>query len=350
MDEKTLLLWLKNYKGRPLRIMEVCGTHTSSLYRTGLRQLLPESIQLLSGPGCPVCVTPAAYIDKLVDYAFTPNHQVLTFGDMLAVPGSKMSLAQAKAQGGAVDFFYTPEDALAKAKAQPETTFVVAAVGFETTAPVWATLIKQAAEEKVQNLKFLTALKTMPQAISSLCERGDIDGFLCPGHVAVITGTAGFKELAEKYGKTMVVGGFTRQQLVQALVRLVLESSRKQAGLWNEYASVVRPEGNPVALKLLAEVYEEGKATWRGLGELEGSGLYLKPEYAAWDAGSRGLDYDQMPKGCQCGQVLLGKLQPQQCPCFGRACTPEHPVGACMVSSEGTCCITYREGDIEDED
>jgi len=349
MEEKTLLLWLKNYKGRALRIMEVCGTHTSALYRTGLRQLLPQNIQLLSGPGCPVCVTPAAYIDKLVEYAFKPDHRVLTFGDMLAVPGSKMSLAQAKAQGGSVEFFYTPEDAITKAKEQPETTFIVAAVGFETTAPVWATLIKQAAEEQIANLKFLTALKTMPKAISSLCERGDIDGFLCPGHVAVITGTQDFAKLAEEYNKTMVIGGFTRQQLVQALVRLVLEASREKRGCWNEYTSVVRAEGNPLALELVEDILEKGNATWRGLGPLEASGLYINKEYAAWDAGSHGLDYDQMPKGCQCGQVLLGKLEPQQCPCFGRVCTPEHPIGACMVSSEGTCCITYREGDIDED-
>lgn len=349
MNEKDLLLWLKNYQGRPLRIMEVCGTHTSALYKTGLRQILPKNIQLLSGPGCPVCVTPAAYIDKLVEYAFKAGHMVLTFGDMLAVPGSKISLAQAKARGGRVDFFYTPEDALERARLQQEITFIVAAVGFETTTPIWATLVKQAAEENLTNIKFLTALKTMPKAISSLCERGDIDGFLCPGHVAVITGTQEFAALAKVYEKAMVVGGFERQQLVKALVRLILETSRKHTGLWNEYSNVVREHGNPLALSLIAEIFEAGKATWRGLGVLESSGVYLKSKYSFWDAGSYGLDYDRMPKGCQCGQVLLGKIEPRQCPCFGRSCTPEHPVGACMVSSEGSCCINYREGDIDED-
>ena len=179
MREKELAAFLQLYKGRALKLMEVCGTHTSALYRTGLRQLLPENITLVSGPGCPVCVTPTSYIDKLVEYAFAPGCQVMTFGDMLAVPGSNMSLAEARDQGGAADFFYSPEEMLAKAKAQPETTFILAAVGFETTAPVWATVIKTAADNDIKNIKFLTALKTMPQALSFLCSKGRIDGFLC---------------------------------------------------------------------------------------------------------------------------------------------------------------------------
>lgn len=344
MDEKALVTWLTSYNGPKLRLMEVCGTHTAALYRTGLKQLLPDKIEILSGPGCPVCVTPSAYIDKLVEYSFKEGCQVLTFGDMLHVPGSKLSLAQAKAQGGRVDFFYNPEDVLAKAKLMPETEFVVAAVGFETTAPVWATLILRAVEEKIANVKFLTALKTMPQAIASLCERGDIDGFLCPGHVAVITGCEPFRRLAEKYSKTMVVGGFESSQLLRAMIRLILESSRGRSGLWNEYPSVVSEAGNTKALAAVEKVFCPGDAVWRGLGILEQSGLYIQPEYEAWDAGSYNLEYDKLPPGCQCGKVLLGLVTPEQCPCFGRVCTPEHPVGACMVSSEGTCCITYREG------
>lgn len=350
MHKKEVVTWLKNYSGRPLRLMEVCGTHTSALYRTGLKQLLSESIEMLSGPGCPVCVTPSAYIDKLIEYAQMPNCCVLTFGDMLAVPGSKMSLAQAKALGAKVDYFYTPEEALEKAKENKEILYVFAAVGFETTAPVWATLILRAKEENITNVKFLTALKTMPRAIASLCERGDIDGFLCPGHVAVITGNEDFRNLGEKYNKTMVVGGFSSEQLVRAMGRLVLEASRSKSGFWNEYPSVVNEQGNEFALKLLRKVFVADAAAWRGLGVLENSGLYMRQEFAQWDAGSRGLDYDKLPAGCQCGKVLLGKVLPQQCPCFGKACTPEHPVGACMVSGEGTCCITYREGDWEEDD
>ncbi|MBQ9697146.1 MAG: hydrogenase formation protein HypD [Acidaminococcaceae bacterium] len=344
MDEKALAVFLQNYQGRPLRLMEVCGTHTSALYRTGLRQLLPERITLLSGPGCPVCVTPTAYIDKLVQYALAPGYQVLSFGDMLAVPGSKMSLADARDQGGAVDFFYAPEDALAKAEKNPDITYILAAVGFETTAPVWATVIKEAAERNLRNIKFLTALKTMPQALAFLCRQGKIDGFLCPGHVAVITGSGPFAKLADEFGATMVIGGFSQPLLLRALVRLVLESSRTHSGQWNEYPSVVKQEGNLAARRMIDDVFAEGAAAWRGIGILPGSGLYLNESYKAWDAGSKGLDTDSVPTGCLCKKIVLGQAQPKQCPFFGTRCTPEHPVGACMVSSEGTCCITYREG------
>ena len=310
MREKELAAFLQQYKGRPLKLMEVCGTHTSALYRTGLRQLLPENITLVSGPGCPVCVTPTSYIDKLVEYAFAPGCRVMTFGDMLAVPGSNMSLAEARDQGGAADFFYSPEEMLAKAKAQPETTFILAAVGFETF----------------------------------LCSKGRIDGFLCPGHVAVITGSEPFQKLAEEFDETMVIGGFSQSQLLRAMTRLVLESSRGHAGLWNEYPSVVKPGGNAAAQKMVNEIFEAGDAVWRGIGLLPGSGLYIKEKYKEFDAGSRGLNEDKIPAGCLCSRIVLGDALPAQCPHFGKRCTPEHPVGACMVSSEGTCCITFREG------
>ena len=344
MREKELAAFLQQYKGRPLKLMEVCGTHTSALYRTGLRQLLPENITLVSGPGCPVCVTPTSYIDKLVEYAFAPGCRVMTFGDMLAVPGSNMSLAEARDQGGAADFFYSPEEMLEKAKAQTETKFILAAVGFETTAPVWATVIKTAADNHIKNIKFLTALKTMPQALSFLCSKGRIDGFLCPGHVAVITGSEPFQKLAEEFDETMVIGGFSQSQLLRAMTRLVLESSRGHAGLWNEYPSVVKPVGNAAAQKMVNEIFEAGDAVWRGIGLLKDSGLYIKEKYKAFDAGSRGLNEDRIPLGCLCSRIVLGDALPAQCPHFGKRCTPEHPVGACMVSSEGTCCITYREG------
>ena len=347
MREKELAAFLQQYKGRPLKLMEVCGTHTSALYRTGLRQLLPETITLVSGPGCPVCVTPTSYIDKLVEYAFTPGCQVMTFGDMLAVPGSRMSLAEARDQGGAADFFYSPEEMLEKAKAQPERKFVLAAVGFETTAPVWATVIKTAADNNLKNIKFLTALKTMPQALSFLCTKGKIDGFLCPGHVAVITGSEPFKKLAEEFGETMVIGGFSQSQLLRAMARLVLESSKGQVGLWNEYPSVVKRSGNEAAQAITNEIFEAGDAVWRGIGTLKDSGLYIRQKYKSFDAGSSGLNEDKIPVGCLCSRTVLGDALPTQCPHFGKRCTPEHPVGACMVSSEGTCCITYREGSVE---
>lgn len=344
MREKELARYLASYDGPPLRLMEVCGTHTSSLYRSGIRQILSPKIILLSGPGCPVCVTPTAYIDKLVSYSMKPQHRVMAFGDLLAVPGSRMSLAGARDRGGQADFFYNPEDVLAMAEQDRTTTFVLAAVGFETTAPVWADLIRRIWEEKIPNIRFLTALKTMPQAMEILAGDQHIDGFLCPGHVAVITGSRPFRKLAEDSGKPMVIGGFTPPLLLRALARLVLEASRKQGGVWNEYPSVVREEGNRRALSLMADVFEEGDAVWRGLGNIKGSGLYLSAAYAGLDAGSRNLTEDIMPRGCYCAQVLTGRMTPGDCPCFGRACTPDHPVGACMVSGEGACSITYRGG------
>ncbi|WP_299143571.1 hydrogenase formation protein HypD [uncultured Dialister sp.] len=344
MREKELAHYLSAYDGPPLRLMEVCGTHTSSLYRSGIRQILSPNITLLSGPGCPVCVTPTAYIDKLVSYAMKEGHKVLAFGDLLAVPGSRMSLSGARDRGGAVDFFYNPEDALAMAEKDRHTTFVLAAVGFETTAPVWADLIKRVHDENIPNIRFLTALKTMPEAMHILAGDLHIDGFLCPGHVAVITGTGDFRKLGEASGKPMVVGGFSPALLLRALTRLVLEASKKQGGFWNEYPSVVRDEGNPRALALMKDVFTPGDAVWRGLGNIKGSGLYISKTYESLDAGSRGLTEDVMPRGCCCASVLTGRMTPSMCPCFGRACTPDHPVGACMVSGEGACSITYRGG------
>ena len=344
MREKELAAWLRNYDGPPLRLMEVCGTHTSALYRSGIRQMLPPSITFLSGPGCPVCVTPTSYIDKLVAYALTPGYKVMAFGDLLAVPGSQMSLAGARDRGGQVDFFYNPEDVLDLAQKEKETIFVLAAVGFETTAPIWANLIRQVKEDGISNIRFLTALKTMPEAMMGLSKEGRIDGFLCPGHVAVITGSRAFEDMAKACEETMVIGGFSPSELLRALGRLVLEASQKKKGLWNEYPSVVRPEGNERALALLREVFTPGDAVWRGLGCIPGSGLYIAEKYKDLDAGSHGLVEDRMPKGCCCGQVLTGRIRPADCPCFGKRCTPDHPVGACMVSSEGACCVTYREG------
>ena len=202
MREKELARFLSAYDGPPLRLMEVCGTHTSSIYRSGIRQILSPKITLLSGPGCPVCVTPTAYIDKLIAYAMTDGYKVMAFGDLLAVPGSRLSLAGARDRGGAVDFFYNPEDVLAMAEKDRSTTYVLAAVGFETTAPVWADLVKRVYDEKIPNIRFLTALKTMPRAMNILAADLHIDGFLCPGHVAVITGSRPFQKLSETSGKT----------------------------------------------------------------------------------------------------------------------------------------------------
>lgn len=342
-DKKKLAGYLSSYNGRPLRLMEVCGTHTAALYHTGIRQLLSPKIEMLSGPGCPVCVTPTSYIDKLVEYALTPGCKVLSFGDMLRVPGSRMSLAEARAKGAAVGMFYSPEQILTQAAKEPETRFILAAVGFETTAPVWATVVKAIQKQGLTNVKLLTSLKTMPAAMEMLCESGEIDGFLCPGHVAVITGSKYFRHLAHVYHEPMVVGGFTEEQLLLALTQLVHKAERMYAGVWNGYPECVTEEGNKKALALMAEVFEPGTAAWRGLGLVNNSGLYLKDGFASLDAGSQVLTEDKVPAGCSCGQVLTGQIKSSECPLFGKACTPEKPVGACMVSNEGSCRIAYQQ-------
>ena len=342
-DKKKLAGYLSSYNGRPLRLMEVCGTHTAALYHTGVRQLLSPKIQMLSGPGCPVCVTPTSYIDKLVACALTPGCKVLSFGDMLRVPGSRMSLAEARAQGAAVGMFYSPEQVLNQVAKAPETQFILAAVGFETTAPVWATVVKAIKKQGLANVKLLTSLKTMPDAMDLLCASGEIDGFLCPGHVAVITGSKYFRHLAHVYHEPMVVGGFTEEQLLLALTQLVHKAERMYAGVWNGYPECVTEEGNKKAQALMAEVFTPGPAAWRGLGLVKNSGLYLKGEFASLDAGSQSLTEDQVPPGCSCGLVLTGQICSQECPLFGKACTPDRPVGACMVSSEGSCRIAYQQ-------
>lgn len=317
MEKNEIIRWLREYDGRPVKIMEVCGTHTSALYKTGLRQILSPKIQLLSGPGCPVCVTPTAYIDKLVEISFRSGHRVLAFGDMLAVPGTEMSLAEARDRGASVDFFYNPEDALKKAEGEKETIFVLAAVGFETTAPIWATVVKEADERHISNLKLLTALKTMPETLGELCTAGNIDGFLCPGHVAVITGAERYRALSETYGKPMVIGGFTADLLLSAVARLVLAVNKGQGGFWNDYGSVVTEKGNVKAWERVEAFFEKGDALWRGLGIVKNSGFYLKEKYNLYDAGSRGLVEDHIPAGCRCGNILLGKNMPKDCPHSG---------------------------------
>ena len=343
MALNQLAVYLKTYKGRPLRLMEVCGTHTAILYRSGIRTLLSPAIHFLSGPGCPICVTPTSYIDKLVELSLQPHTCILSFGDLLGVPGSRESLLTARTHGGCCDFFYQPEEALERAQANPDTTFILAAVGFETTAPVWAVLAQEILGRKLTNLKFLTALKTMPAAMAALGVKSGLDGFLCPGHVAVIIGSQAFQPLSDICHLPMVIGGFTSEKLLPAVARLVHEAAACHEGVWNEYADCVTVSGNIRAQQLLKEVFEAGSARWRGLSIIPYSGLYLQGKYAVLDAGSRELVQDQVPDGCCCSLILTGKMNPTQCPLFGRQCCPEHPVGACMVSQEGSCRIVFYE-------
>lgn len=335
---------LKSYKGRKIKIMEVCGTHTASIFKAGIRTLLPPEIQLISGPGCPVCVTPSPYIDKLIGYALQENSQVLTFGDMMKVRGSEYSLTQAKAQGGQVRFLYSPLQAIKLAKENPSVNYVFGAVGFETTAPLYAILLEEMRKEGVRNLKLLTAIKTMIPALSFLCENEEgIDGFLCPGHVSVIIGSDVYRPLAEKYQKPFVVAGFEGEHILASIYEILTQIRTGKYQVKNLYTSAVKEEGNQKAFQALQKYFEPSDAYWRGIGMIPGSGLRLKAEYSEYDAGSEEVFAEEsLPKGCRCTDVILGRISPGECPAFGKRCTPMDALGPCMVSAEGACGIWYK--------
>lgn len=344
MNISEIINYLKNYDGRELKLMEVCGTHTAAIFKNGIRDLISPRIKLISGPGCPVCVTPTAYIDKCVEYAHKPGHELLTFGDMMKVPGTGGSLSENKAGGAAITVMYSPFEAIEKAKANPEKVFVIAAVGFETTAPAYGLVIEEAARQGIENIRLVTALKTAIPAIKWICEnQDDIDGFICPGHVSVITGSHVYDFLADEFGKPFVVAGFEAEHILATIYRIVRQIEVGEAGTENMYKNAVKDDGNPNAIAVLDKVFEAGPAMWRGLGVIENSGLYLKDEYSLYDGGSRELYEDmELPKECCCGAVIVGKINPDQCPMFGERCNPMNPFGPCMVSSEGSCGIWYR--------
>ncbi len=343
MELQQIITELKAYNGKEdgtdLKIMEVCGTHTAAIFRKGIRQLISPKIRLISGPGCPVCVTPTAYIDKCIEYAMKSNHVLLTFGDMMKVPGTKGSLSDMVGQGARVKLMYSPFEAVELASQHPETTFVIAAVGFETTVPAYGLVLDEMGKANLKNLVLVTALKTVLPALEYICSnQPEIDGFLMPGHVSVITGSNAFVGLAEKYHKPFVVAGFEAEHILAAIYRIVKQTLHGQGQVENAYPGAVRPEGNQKALSIIDDFFVPGPAMWRGLGIIPDSGLYLKDGDV-----SRGLDQDkELPESCRCGDVIVGKINPNECPMFGTGCNPASPYGPCMVSAEGACGIWYR--------
>ncbi len=334
---------------RRYTFMEVCGTHTVAIARNGLRRLLPPQIKLVSGPGCPVCVTATEYVDRAVALARRSGVTVATFGDMVRVPGTNLSLEQAKAEGADVQVVFSPLDALSLARQQRDRQVVFLGVGFETTVPTVAAALKRAKAEGLENFLVLSAHKTMPVPMRVLASDPEVgvQGYICPGHVCTVAGTSAFRALAEEFHIPAVVAGFEPADILQAILELVKQRNRGVARLQNLYKRSVREEGNPKALKLVEEVFEPCDDSWRGLGLLPGSGLALRESYAAHDAQKVlpiSVPPAKEPPGCRCGEVLKGKIEPQQCPLFGNACTTEHPVGACMVSGEGVCAALYRWG------
>lgn len=335
--------------GCTVRYMEVCGTHTVSIFRAGLRQILPESVELVSGPGCPVCVTPDIYMDTAIAYAKQEDVIITTFGDMLKVPGSKSSLSEAMAEGADIRVVYSPLDSLPIAKENPDKKVIFLAVGFETTAPTAAAVVIAAKEQGIENFYVLSAQKLVPPAMRSLLADPEmrIDGFLLPGHVAVVTGTDDFAFLANEYKLPGVVAGFEPLEILRAVYRLTQMTVSGEAKVLNEYGKVVRAEGNPAARKILDMVYEPADSEWRGLGMIPASGLQVKKEWREYDISFvRPLDIPRVEKNtaCRCGEVLSGKVTPHDCPLFGKACVPEHSIGPCMVSVEGVCAAWYKYG------
>lgn len=328
-------------------LMEVCGTHTVAIARNGIRDLMPEGLRLASGPGCPVCVTCNRDIDTVIALARTPNVTITTFGDMTRVPGSTSSLLAEQAAGRSVEIVYSPLDALAFAKAHPEREVVFVGVGFETTTPLVAMAIKRAKAMGLSNFSVFAAHKNMPGALELLV--GDptleLDALILPGHVSTIIGAEPYRFLAEKYGIPGVITGFEPVDVLQGIAMLVRQLHEGRAEIEIAYARGVMPEGNPVALAAIDEVFETCTATWRGLGDIPGSGYRIRDEFADFDAVRRfepDVEPTRDPKGCRCGDVLRARIAPNECPLFRTVCTPENPVGPCMVSSEGSCAAYYR--------
>ena len=336
--------FLKEYDGPELNIMEVCGSHTEAVAKNGIPSMLSPKLHLLSGPGCPVCVTPSSYIDRLLELSQKPDTVIATFGDLIRVPGSEKSLSDVKGEGARVEMVYSPLDVAELAKKNPETEYIFAAVGFETTTPVYACLLERLVEEGINNVKLLTALKTMPKVISHLMENGaPIHAFLAPGHVSVVTGYGIFAPIAERFGIPFGVSGFTGRELLLAIYGIVKHAG--QGVVKNYYPSVVTEKGNETALAMVDRYFKSGDAVWRGMGNVPGSGMYLREEYAGFDGGSAGLSIDEKKnRACRCDEILMGKKKPYDCPLFGKVCTPLSPQGACMVSTEGSCFSYYANG------
>lgn len=328
--------YLKHYDGKKVTLMEVCGTHTASIVENGIEDMLSDNIRLITGPGCPVCVTVASYIDKLCELAKRPNTCVCSFGDMIRVPSSNGSLRDAQADGGRIMMLYSPLDLINIALNEPETDFVFAAVGFETTTPLYAVLLDEIIKRNIKNIRLLTALKTMPSVIDTvLSASGEITGMIAPGHVSVISGARVFEEPAQKFNIPFAVAGFEGKQILTAIWALV--KLQGQGVVKNLYPEAVSDNRNESSYALVEKYFEPCEAAWRGLGIIKNSGMRLKNEYSMYDAGSASLYEDFIPRGCSCGEVITGIKSPEQCPLFGKLCTPASPVGACMVSHEGSC-------------
>ena len=346
---KPLVEELQKAVTKPLRVMEVCGSHTMAIFRNGLRSILPEGMELVSGPGCPVCVTSASHMDAFIAMADHPGVRVTIFGDLFRVPGTHTSLAQASSRGAQVDIVYSPMDALDLAIQNPDQLVVFLGVGFETTTPGIAATILAAKTRNVKNFVVFSTQKTMPAPMEALLSDPNlkIDGLLCPGHVSSIIGAGAWEPLAQKYHLACVIGGFETADLVKSLILLARQVGNNDIKVENVYPRAVAWEGNLRAQKMVEEIFEPTDMDWRGLGRIPASGLKIREKYSEFDAEVRLniiLPKAEEPKGCMCGNILKGMSTPRECPLFDTRCNPANPIGPCMVSSEGTCAAYHKYG------
>ncbi len=347
---KKLLERIHRRSRQRIKLMEFCGGHTVAIFKHGLRQLLPKNIEMLSGPGCPVCVTAAADLDKAIALGKIPNVIITSFGDMVRVPGSRSSLQRAKAEGADVRIVYSTQDALVIARDNPKKVVVFIGIGFETTAPTVAASILQAEQENIKNYYVLSLHKVCPPIMKAILDLGEvkINGIICPGHVSAIIGSRPYRFIAEEYHIACAVSGFEPVDILLSVERLVEQIESGKPDVEIAYRRGVKEEGNLPALRLMDTVFEIGAANWRGIGVVPRSGLNIREKYARFDAERKftiKAEQTREAKGCICGAVLRGVSTPNDCKLFRVKCTPEHPVGPCMVSSEGSCATYYQYGE-----
>ena len=344
---QALVKRLRDTITRPIRLMEICGTHTMAIFKHGIRSLLGDLVDLVSGPGCPVCVTSIEEVDRSVKLARIPQVILTTFGDMIRVPGTESSLEEEKARGADIRVVYSTFDALKIAAENREKQVTFLGIGFETTAPTVAAAIKTASQRGLENFSVLSAHKLLPPAMHALLQSGQlhIDGFICPGHVTTVIGTSAYEQIAAQYGTPCVVVGFEPVDILQGILMLAEQIEQHQAEVQIQYRRGAEPSGNLQALEIMTEVFEPCDAPWRGLGVIPKSGLSIRPVYETHDARRR-FDLEvptaKDPPGCRCAEILRGAVKPPDCKLFRTRCTPRTPVGPCMVSSEGTCAAYFK--------